>query len=95
MQAMVRRDPEIAWEVLSGLATVRDYFGGLQLTYTRSAHQQMLAESVFSVMFSDTIVLFTKTESNMDPQTLLIATAEILHKAMCACIPVRIGVAGG
>jgi hypothetical protein len=95
MRAMVRRDPEMAWKVLSGLADVRDHIGKLQLTHISSARQQMLAESVFSVMFSDTILLFTKTESDNDLEALLIAAAEILHKAMCNYVPVRIGVAGG
>lgn len=95
MRAMVSRDPETAWKVLSGLANVRDHIGKIQLTNISSAQQQMLAESVFSVMFSDTIVLFTKTESDNDLQALLIASAEILHKAMCAYVPVRIGVAAG
>lgn len=95
MRAMVQRDPEMAWKVLSGLADVRDHLGKLELTYISAARQQMLAENVFSVMFSDTIVLFTKTESDQDLQAILIAAAETLHKAMCAFVPVRIGVAGG
>ena len=95
MRAMVRRNPEMAWNVLSGLANVRDHLGKLQLTHISTASQRMLAESVFSVMFSDTIVLFTKTESDEDLRAILIAAAEVLHKAMCALVPVRIGVASG
>ena len=95
MRAMVRRSPEMAWNVLSGLANVRDHLGKLQLTNISTARQQMLAESVHSIMFSDTIVLFTKTESDEDLQAILVAAAEVLHKAMCAYVPVRIGVAGG
>jgi hypothetical protein len=95
MREMVRRNPEKAWNVLSDLANVRDHLGKLQLTHISTAQQHMLAESVFSVMFSDTIVLFTKTESNEDLQAILIAAAEVLHKAMCAFVPVRIGVASG
>ncbi|MCE2745970.1 MAG: hypothetical protein LW710_08690 [Burkholderiales bacterium] len=95
MRAMVDRDPEMAWNVLSGLADVRDHIGQLRLTRIETAHQQMLAESVYSVMFSDTIVLFTKTDSNDDLQSILIAASEILHKAMCRLVPVRIGIAVG
>lgn len=95
MRAMVHRDPEMAWNILSSLASVRDHLGQLQLTEICSARQHMLAENVFSVMFSDTIVLFTKTESVNDLQAILIAPAEILHKAMCAYVPVRVGVASG
>jgi hypothetical protein len=95
MRAMVRRDPEMAWKVLSGLADVRDDIQALQLSHIEAARQDMLAQRVFSIMFSDTIVLFTKTESDADLQAVLIAACEILHKAMCALVPVRIGVSGG
>jgi hypothetical protein len=95
MRAMVRRNPEMAWNVLSDLASVRDHLSKLQLTNISTARQHMLAESVYSIMFSDTIVLFTKTESDEDLQAILIAAVEVLHKAMCAFVPVRIGVASG
>lgn len=95
MRAMVSRDPELAWKKLSSLANVREHLGKIQLTHVSSGHQYMLAEHIFSVMFSDTIVLFTKTESDDDLQAILIATSEVLHKAMCQLTPVRIGVAGG
>jgi hypothetical protein len=92
---MVRRDAEQAWNVLSGLATVRDHLTNLGLTRIDVGHREALAERVFSVMFSDTIVLFTKTDDNADLQSILIACGELLHKAMCKFVPVRIGLAGG
>lgn len=95
MRAMVRRSPETAWKVLSGLTGVRQHISQMALTHIATATTEALAQRVFSVMFSDTIVLFTKTETNEDLQAILIAAAELLHKAMCAYVPVRIGVAGG
>ncbi len=92
---MVRNDAEQAWKVLSGLANVRDHLVRLELARLEQAHREPLAARVFSVMFSDTIVLFTKTDSNEDLQAILIACGETLHKAMCSCVPVRIGLAGG
>jgi hypothetical protein len=95
MREMVRRDPEMAWQVLSGLAKVRDHVNNLHIEKIETAEKHALAQKVFSVMFSDTIVLFTKTESNDDLQAILIAAGEILHKAMCSFVPVRIGVSQG
>jgi len=95
MREMVRRDAEYAWKALSGLADVRDYLTRLALTRAQSGKSEALAERVFSVMFSDTIVLFTKTDGDDDLQTILIACGELLHKAMFNFVPVRIGVAGG
>ena len=94
-RAMVSKDPEQAWRVLSSLANVRDYLEKLHLTFLETAEQQMLAESVFSVMFSDTIMLFTKSDTNRDLRAILIATNEVIHKAMFNYVPVRAGVAHG
>lgn len=95
MRAMVRRDAEQAWKVLSGLANVRNHLGALEIAHISAGSREPLAQRVFSVMFSDTIVLFTKTEEDEDLQAILVACAELLHKAMCAFVPVRIGLAGG
>lgn len=95
MRAMVRRDAEQAWKVLSGLADTRDHLMRLDLARLEVGCREPLAERVFSVMFSDTIVLFTKTEEDDDLQAILIACGEVLHKAMCSYVPVRIGLAGG
>lgn len=95
MRAMMRRDAETAWKVLSGLANVRDHLSRLQLGYIETARQEMLGERVMAVMFSDTIVLFTKSESDDDLQAILIALGEFIHKAMLSLVPIRAGLSGG
>lgn len=95
MRAMMRRDAETAWVALSGLADVRDHLSKLQIGYIESARAEMLGERVMTVMFSDTIVLFTKTESNEDLQAILIALGEFIHKAMSRLVPIRAGLSGG
>lgn len=92
---MMRRDPQRAWQVLSGLAVVRDHVGSLALDQIEFARTEALGERVMAVMFSDTIVLFTKSESDDDLQAILIATGELLHKAMLNLVPVRAGLACG
>lgn len=66
MRAMVRRDPEAAWSVLSGLARVREHVANLAFSRIETASHEFMAQRVQSVMFSDTITLFTKTEGNED-----------------------------
>jgi hypothetical protein len=95
MRAMMSRDAETAWKVLSGLANVRDHLSQLQLSFIETARQERLGERVMVVMFSDTIVLFTKSESNEDLQSILIALGEFMHKAMLNFVPVRAGLVGG
>lgn len=95
MRAMMKRDPETAWKVLSGLATVREHISQLQVGYIKSARREMLASRVMTLMFSDTILLFTKTETADDLQAILIALGEFFHKAMVNLVPVRAGLASG
>lgn len=91
----MRRDAEMAWKVLSGLANVRDHLSSLQLSFIETAKQERLSERVMAVMFSDTIVLFTKSESDEDLQAILIALGEFMHKSMLSLVPVRAGLSGG
>ncbi len=95
MRAMMRRDAEAAWKVLSGLANVRDHITQLQISHLEKVRQEMLGERVMAVMFSDTIVLFTKSESDEDLQAILIALGEFMHKAMFSFVPIRAGLACG
>jgi len=95
MRAMMCRDPEAAWRVLSGLAIVRRHLSKLRLSFLKTERQECLAERVMSVMFSDTIILFTKSQSDEDLQAILIALCELMHKAMCSLVPIRAGLAAG
>ncbi|HBJ84257.1 MAG TPA: hypothetical protein DDZ88_10405 [Verrucomicrobiales bacterium] len=95
MSSLVQRNAEQAWEVLSGLASVRDHLDSFGVEVTASGQKFAISDRVFRVMFSDTIVLFTKGETEDDLRLLLIATGELFHKAMFNGIPVRVGVALG
>lgn len=95
MRSLTKSNPEFAWNVLSGLARTREHISNLQLTFIASGEQKMLAQDVFSVMFSDTIVLFTKGCSEHELQSILVATGELLHKAMFNLVPIRAGVTRG
>lgn len=93
--ALVSRDALLAWEVLSSLASVRDYVRNIELEFADTGEQARIPDRIHSVMFSDTIVLFTKSDTLLDLRLIVLATTELLHKAMFACVPVRAGIAHG
>ncbi len=95
MKAMTCRDPEAAWVVLSGLVNVRNHLSSLQLSFIDIEKQEQLGDRVMTIMFSDTIVFFTKNESDEDLLAILVALSEFMHKAMLNFVPVRAGLAGG
>ena len=93
--ALISKDPELAWNVLTSLASVRDYIAKLELEFTDTGERASLPDHIHSVMFSDTIVLFTKSDSVLDLKLIVLATTELFHKAMFRCVPVRAGIAHG
>ena len=95
MTSLVQKDAEVAWQVLSGLATVRDHVRNIEVESTATGQRTSVIERIFSVMFSDTIVFFTLGDTEEDLKLVLIATAELLHKALIKGVPVRAGIAHG
>lgn len=93
--ALTAKDPQAAWNVLSSLAAVRSHVHEIELEFIDTGERACIPERVFSVMFSDTIVLFTKEDSILDLRLIILATTELFHKALCKCVPVRAGIAHG
>lgn len=95
MSAIVEKDADEAWGMLSDLVAVRDQVGNYELEFPDSKERAILSEVTYAVTFSDTIVLFTKGDSDTELRCMIIRVAEILHKAMCRCVPVRAGLSFG
>lgn len=95
MTALVKKDAELAWQVLSGLAMVRNHVHNIEIEIIATGQRTQVVDRIFSVMFSDTIVLFTMGDTEIDLKLILIATSELLHKAMFNRVPVRAGIAHG
>lgn len=95
MTVLVQKDAELAWKILSGLAAVRNHVQNIEVEFTATGQRMPVVERIFSVMFSDTIVLFTLGDTKDDLNLILIATSELLHKAMLNRVPVRAGIAHG
>ncbi len=95
MSAIVDKDFDDAWTLLSELVAVRDRIGRLELEFTESGECIRAQEAIQMVTFSDTIMLFTKGESPLELRCMIVLLTEIFHKALCRCVPVRAGLAHG
>jgi len=95
MSAIVEKDADEAWGMLSDLVAVRDKVGDYALEFLDTKEMVRAADVATAVTFSDTIILFSKGSTNTELRALLILVTELLHKAMCKCVPVRIGIARG
>lgn len=95
MSAIVKKDADKAWGMLSDLVAVRDQVGRYEIEFLDSNERVSASEAIRAVTFSDTIVLFTKGGSDTELRCMIVLVAEILHKAMCRCVPVRAGLSFG
>jgi len=95
MSSIVERDANAAWSMLSDLAAVRDIANGHMLEFLDTKRIVAVSDAVRSVTFSDTILFFTKGESDIELRCLLIVVSEIFHKAYCRSVPVRAGISFG
>ena len=95
MSAIVEKDADEAWGMLSDLVAVRDRVGGYAMEFLDTKELVQATDVAAAVTFSDTIILFSKGSTDTELRALLILVTELLHKAMCSCVPLRAGVARG
>ena len=95
MSALVAKDPELSWQLLSALVEARDQVHNTEITYLDTAERVAAPDQVRAVTFSDTIVLFSKGTELVDLRTIVVLTTELLGKALHLCVPIRAGIAVG
>jgi len=95
MSSLVDRDPDVAWGVLSNLAEVRDKIGKYDIEFLDTNERLSVAATITSVAFSDTIVFFTRGDSETELRCMIVLAVEVLHKAMYCGVPVRVGLSYG
>lgn len=95
MSALVAKDPELAWNLLSLLVKARNDAHYTEITFLDTAERIATPDQVHVVTFSDTVVLFTKGANVNDLRTILIMATQMLNKALHLCVPVRIGISVG
>ena len=95
MSSIVDRDADRAWQLLSDLVAVRDKISNYALEFIDTKELIAIPDVIQSVTFSDTILLFTKDSSDKNLRCLIVVVAEMFHKALCQCVPVRAGISFG
>lgn len=95
MSALMNRNPELAWALLSGLVDARDRAHHSHIDFLDTAERVVVPDKVRAVTFSDTILLFTKGDSLTDLRCMLVVVAALLSNALHRCVPVRVGLASG
>jgi hypothetical protein len=95
MSTLVEQDAEAAWNLLSGLVECLETVNGYELEFKDAGARLNVPEKVGSVMFSDTIVLFTIDDSDLSLRSLIVAVGALFHRALVKCVPVRAALAYG
>jgi hypothetical protein len=95
MSALVAKDPELAWQLLSQLVEARNDAHATEITFLDTAERIATPDQVQTVTFSDTVVLFTKGAQLNDLRTILIMATHLMSQALHLCVPVRIGISVG
>ncbi len=93
MSALTKRDPDLAWKKLSDLSRARDE--RMHLGIERLDTGELITDQVRSFIFSDTLVAFSRGNTQNDVMALLLLTTEVFTRALYYCIPLRGGVAHG
>jgi hypothetical protein len=95
MSALVTKDPELAWSLLSRLVEARKDAHSTSLTFLDTAETVATPQHIHAVTFSDTIVMFSRGATLNDLRAILVMATQLLSKALHLCVPVRIGIAVG
>ena len=95
MSALVAKDPELAWGLLSQLVEARKDAHATSMTFLDTAETVTTPEHVQAVTFSDTVILFSRGAGLNDLRIILVMATQMLSRALHLCVPIRVGVAVG
>ena len=93
MSSLIRRDPELAWQKLSALSTARQE--RLSLDIERKDTGEYIQDQIRAFTFSDTIVAFSKSDTDNDALAIIVLTTELFSASLHYCVPLRGGIAFG
>ena len=95
MSAIMSRDPEEAWSMLSALVDARDSSTNVTIEFMGLSEPIHVPEHVKAVTFSDTVFLFTRGDTEADLRALTIVVGQMFSNSLYNRVPIRIGVAKG
>jgi hypothetical protein len=93
MSELALRDPDLAWSVLCRLTQAKDERLGLSLEKVDTG--ELIGDRIESFTFSDTIILFSRSDEVADTYAMIILVAELFTRALYHCVPLRGGIAHG
>lgn len=93
MSGLTLKDPELAWNAVSKMAQAKNK--KLSGSFTVGNGHFFFKDYVAAFTFSDTILLFTKSDDAEDLRAILMVCLELFAQVLHGSIPVRIGVAHG
>lgn len=95
MSSLMMNNEDEGWGMLSDLVSVREQTAQQEYEFLNRSLRQPISNIIYSVMFSDTILLFTIGQSDDELRCLIVCLLEVFHKAIKKCIPVRAGLSCG
>ncbi|MDQ5879436.1 MAG: hypothetical protein QG638_2172 [Pseudomonadota bacterium] len=93
MSTLTKRDPDIAWNMLSALCRAREE--RLSLGIQRLDTNEVIADQIRTFTFSDTVVAFSKGSRENDALAMVMLMIELFTYALHLGIPLRGGIAHG
>ena len=93
MSELSLQNPDVAWGALSDLAAAKDRILNLEIQILST--NEVIRDRVRAFMFSDSIVVFTKSNQLADTYAIVILCSELFSSALHACVPLRGAIAYG
>lgn len=95
MRTLTARNHLQAWEMLSALEIALSRSTQATIVSEKFDDPIHIPEQIKSVVFSDTIVLYTEADSPRDFHAIFAAVLNLFSKALHLCVPIRIGISKG
>lgn len=93
MSQLTVRDPDLAWQALSGLSNAQQEILRLEIELTSTAER--IQDRVRAFTFSDSIVMFSLSDEPSDTWAIVVLAAELFARALHYSIPIRGAISHG
>ncbi|MBC8466436.1 MAG: hypothetical protein H8D55_01240 [Deltaproteobacteria bacterium] len=93
MKQAVLRNVEEAWGALSDINEARKRI--YKISFEIKDRRRIVADRVRTFFFSDTVIIFTKSDEPEDLYAILILSSELFSNSLHRCVPLRGGIAHG
>jgi hypothetical protein len=93
MKEAILRNQEIAWVALSDLYAAKERIYEISIEVVSTGH--FIRDRVRTFIFSDTIIIFTRSDKPEDLYSILILSSELFSNSLHRCVPLRGGIAHG